>query len=687
MMNTVVADSTKLTAASVSASKEPLSPEAYAKFLKKDQPARWQRFHASADINVVVIDNNQQTCLRLREQLNPFYVTRVTTFNSPCEGIAEIRALQAAGKPCVLVLDLHMPEKTGLQVLKELGVECPPVVVNTASIMKPVLADLCIQWDRYRADLTSAMLDFVEAGRPSWAPVAPIFISLKNEVLTHGIKPLIDRIDSALHVAQEVPDPKSALSAFIEVYEPQLIPTELPAEVAHAILEDAVNLVVTIEDCLKSLDRYALKETSWWTEHGESLHAAINEVKSAAFNELYGDGNKKLVYQRVHDLLSDFEDLSCRGLDCYSSDWKANVFVTIWRDAFVAFSQRINDLSVTLKRHANDEIMIKDLLTTAATGKKFTYEWFSERDPKEIIFADSHQTLKYFIAQLFDCFEQSEAQCPHEVRSFVSASYVSEVERVQEDLATSKLLKKINAGAYLEILFVGQPLGSEKNAFAEIAPLLMEARKGKSQSGGTLGFEVVWADESDDGVSRTRFYIKLSEASYDLLELKSKIKMELEAPTLILDNLFLDTQKNLPVYCGLGQGKNITVVGFHPTQVDYSCECITRDTAALVYQVNSEFIFAFGAVHLEAANRIEAYLEHRLNQEPEGPLKDLQIWSRQIYRDAVRLNYRRTTGFEVEPDSNAVGPEGHIQAMAALKDLGIRPERLKVNKDVFFHRD
>jgi hypothetical protein len=304
------------------------------------------------------------------------------------------------------------------------------------------LADLCIQWDRYRADLTSAMLDFVEAGRPTWAPVAPIFISLKNEVLTHGIKPLVDRLDSALHVAQEVPDPKSALSAFIEVYEPQLIPTELPAEIAHAVLEDAVNLVVTIEDCLKNLDRYALKETNWWAEHGESLHTAINEVKSAAFNELYGDGNKKLVNQRVHDLLSVFEDLSCRGLDCYSSDWMADIFVKIWRDDFVGFSQRINDLSVTLKRHANDEIVVKDLLTTAASGKSFTYEWFSERDPKEITFTDSHGTLKYFIAQLFECFDQRVVQSPHEVRSFVSASYVSEVERVKEEPETSKLLKK-----------------------------------------------------------------------------------------------------------------------------------------------------------------------------------------------------------------------------------------------------
>jgi hypothetical protein len=168
----------------------------------------------------------------------------------------------------------------------------------------------------------------------------------------------------------------------------------------------------------------------------------------------------------------------------------------------------------------------------------------------------------------------------------------------------------------------------------------MEARKGKNQSGGTLGFQVVWADESDDGVSRTRFYIKLSEASYDLFELKSKVEAEIEVPTLVLENNFLDTQNNLPVYCGLGKDKNITVVGFHPAQVDYSCECITRDTAALVYQVNSEFVFAFGAVHLEAASRIEAYLEHRLNQEPEGPLKDADIWSRKIYSDAVRLNYR-----------------------------------------------
>jgi CheY-like chemotaxis protein len=138
MMNTVATESTILTAASVSASTEPLSPEAYAGVLKKDQPARWQRFHANPDINVVVIDDNKETCLRLRNQLGPFYGTRVKTFNFPSEGIAEIRAKQAAGKSCVLVLDLHMPEKTGLQVLKELGVDCPPVVVNTASIMKPV---------------------------------------------------------------------------------------------------------------------------------------------------------------------------------------------------------------------------------------------------------------------------------------------------------------------------------------------------------------------------------------------------------------------------------------------------------------------------------------------------------------------------------------------------------------------
>jgi DNA-binding response OmpR family regulator len=78
--------------------------------------------------HIVVVDDERTICDLLRRGLNEdnFLVTGVT---NAVEAVATVTSI----RPCLVILDIHMPGKSGLEILKELKQIAPeiPVVLIT----------------------------------------------------------------------------------------------------------------------------------------------------------------------------------------------------------------------------------------------------------------------------------------------------------------------------------------------------------------------------------------------------------------------------------------------------------------------------------------------------------------------------------------------------------------------------
>jgi putative two-component system response regulator len=91
------------------------------------------RPHEREDVHIVVVDDNEANTALLRAMLvNAGYATVTTTQRG-----ADVRPICEATRPDLLLLDLHMPERSGIEVLGEIAdlLEDPehlPVLVLTA---------------------------------------------------------------------------------------------------------------------------------------------------------------------------------------------------------------------------------------------------------------------------------------------------------------------------------------------------------------------------------------------------------------------------------------------------------------------------------------------------------------------------------------------------------------------------
>ena len=118
-----------------------------------EQTARDKAFHTSRKI--LVVDDCKSTREGIREQLEATYLAdQGCEIHLASSGQEAIDVMQNTEFDAV-VLDLHMPGKNGIDVLNEMGEKMPPTVLNPASMLKPVVADMLVDLGDYQDDQCS----------------------------------------------------------------------------------------------------------------------------------------------------------------------------------------------------------------------------------------------------------------------------------------------------------------------------------------------------------------------------------------------------------------------------------------------------------------------------------------------------------------------------------------------------
>jgi CheY-like chemotaxis protein len=302
---------------------------------------RRRLFHQNR--RILVVDDSESTCKRLTRELSKVYPpaagNTVEHESDPAAAVERILKAKAAGKPYdAVVLDLYMPKLQGAEVLKRMhsAGAFTAVVVNTASMMDPVVSDIVNQFDTHR---TQAEMESWYAGSKADMP-RPILFHDKSDT---GVRGLVNKLDVAMRIMGDGPGDSSE---FLKSFNPMLVEANFTAEVAHKIVEETRNCVAEVGGILRYLEAEVsdpeapLEGTPWWQAHGGRMREALGGLGGFSFRNTYLETPKE-TGERLHTIANQLvflfgpppDRLAEEGFGAYASDGTFQKKARQWHEA------------------------------------------------------------------------------------------------------------------------------------------------------------------------------------------------------------------------------------------------------------------------------------------------------------------------------------------------------------------
>lgn len=249
---------------------------------------RQNKFHTGRKI--LIIDDCRETAENLQRELSRTYTEEcncsVECITDPEKAIELIKE----NKYDAIVLDLHMPKITGTQLIKELGDELPPTLINTGSLLKPAIADLSIAIQNYQTETALKLFnDFVDQAENSEHPVVPIAYRLKTELVV----PIEDQIDSLLLIAEHSTE---AMSNFTNNFDPDLIGLDFTEERTHSICELGRAIASIALDTISELDERIKQRLDL-----DQIITLARELESKGSSTIFVENQPNLTANNIHD--------------------------------------------------------------------------------------------------------------------------------------------------------------------------------------------------------------------------------------------------------------------------------------------------------------------------------------------------------------------------------------------------
>ena len=212
-----------------------------ASILAQLSPESLQRFH---NRNILVIDDDHSFGELTKQRLSQLYSGKVDFISSPLEALNLIKN-RADTKYDALVLDVLMPEMLGTSLIKELGENCPAVLLHTASLSNDEFANLSDEFGEYSLNTVEQLLaDHGARLDRADLPHAPI---LRH----HKANPLLQLVRKLNHAMLLHDEDFGTFSEFVKAYEPETIP-KTPSEYSlHTFCSRVNEYTIRLEDLIE----------------------------------------------------------------------------------------------------------------------------------------------------------------------------------------------------------------------------------------------------------------------------------------------------------------------------------------------------------------------------------------------------------------------------------------------------
>jgi hypothetical protein len=652
----------------------PLAPwteaELVAEQIKEQQPQRWATFHASQP-RILVYDNNPRTKMRYGIALEQLYGKPADEAEDHQQVISLVRERARLGQPYqLLVIDMHLGDVLGTDVIKQLGRDCPAVVFITTSIGLAAFGDLKIQMERYDSESALRLISqHVEDRQQLGIPLAPVFGHLKHASWAEFAL----KADSALFLASQRPASHAAMEEFLKVFVPRRLPITVSTLCAHNLVEEVINALDRIDPLVHELKQnHDLGEHSWWHKNGRIVEGALEVLRGVRYSKIE-TGSSVLTWQQVHELVGEFDNLSAADLT-FPEDPAAQRLAQLWQKSFQRYQREISVIANELRAYVQGQVSISRTLEIAANKYGLELVKIERQDPpqSEPLVLDPEYPLSTFIDQAcaaFGCPPPGNVPSPGLRR--VSFQFVPEAQRVEEPVQISQTLKQIEAGAYFEIAFIDQSGAPLEQTFADVLrmlPLLRERQQ--------CCFRV---EEEPATPSRLRLFIKASEVHNDSSQYRQEALAAAANPNEVIPQLA--ERENLRVYRLEGSNGQITCLGDLPQMLDLGLGLRGRsETCGLVYEIAGATIFASADSHKLAARLIHHYLESHSAVGAPSSQAAAATSENEILREGVRVSKIPGSGMHIEPDAV---PGKAERARGALIELGLMPERAQISAKYF----
>jgi CheY-like chemotaxis protein len=629
------------------------NPTELAAQMRDTQPERWAAFHHT-EPRILIVDDNPRTAQRLADGLTALYGKNVIFLCDPLRALNDVRKRREQGNPYDLIItDLHMPGLSGTQLLKKLGEACPSVVVNSGSMLAPVLADLKVQMDGYTASQIERLLlnHRTERGLAG-VPQAPILVELKGQPW----KSLIDKVDSALFLNRSGHERGTGIAAFLEYFKPQLVPVSFSADTVHSLVEEVRNGVAIISPLLTELSALPEMQEPARKSSLESVLASLTILQKAHFSNILSE-ETALTWQAVHDLVGEFRNISPSGLSGLH-DTRAHELVEQWSDAYRTYDAIISQLENGMRAYVQDEVDLRAVVQLECANNGISVDNRNGHETgTDMRVSDPGGVLRKFLSDAISSF----AQCVQQNQnSQILVRRVGEGERLSERQEITRALEPLGAGAYYQVTFVDENKGSFDQTFSSIFRQLTFLREA-----GLAHFRV---DAILGGASHFHLFVKVGAANVDLNQYRAQVA----AAVATRDECFsLSDGHEINVYRDRGSSKNIICLGELPQKIDLNAADGTcSQPAGLVYATSNRTYVCTATSHREAAARIAEYIAQH-----EGSLT-----TNDVLLAGVRIATDASKGIQIEPESPI---ERSQRAREILIELGLLPARATISADAF----
>ena len=621
---------------------------------------RLKEFHDSR--RILVIDDVAATVNRIADSLTPLY-NRVERETDPREALRRIKTAQAEGAPYdALVVDLFMPGMLGSELIRQLGSPPPAIVINTASMMAPVVAAIRVQIDSFTSRNSEALFDAYRGARERLGlPAVAVLSHHKLE----DLKSLVDEIDSAMLIRSYAADDSAE---FLAGYNPPLKEINFTQETVHRFCEDLHIFVVAMEPILLKLAQADFFRSSWWNENGGAFTAAMTRLKSARYSNTFAE-TPGLTAANLHHLVGQLFLAGPPALEDAAGSAGAGA-IRQWREAWSAAGEKLNPGYKAFERHLRGEVDLEELVRSLCPECELSQnEPDSAEKFKKVPVIDPEHFLPPFISAVLNA-HRARVGSYDQPGTDVLLMFHSEEEQYRRH-TPEELVRRfhdIQCGDYYCLSLhdlVERPLDAD---FQTVLPeMAMFQRSGQ-------GFFEVFQDEYG---TELNIYIKLSEKTRDFLAaIARKKERAAKKPdgTWMLDPCL---GIEIPVSEDLGPEGDIVVLGSRPANLETGAK-------PMLYQAEGLRIFASEEpynAHMSASGVIKEFLREYLSRknDPRASCYDTEKL-REIYHDGIRLEVEGSTMLvDMRPDTSH-------WAYKTLRELGLKKSKIKFDRESFRSR-
>lgn len=644
----------------------PISPRGL-EVLNRDDPhsirsylseERLREFHNNR--RILVVDDVAATVNRIADSLAPLYAT-VDREIDALEALRRIRSAEDRGEPYdAIVVDLFMPAMLGSELVRQLGSSPPAVVINTASMMGPVLADIRLQIDSYTSGNSELLFDAYRSAREQQGlPTVAILSHHKLEDLMS----LVDEIDSAMLIRTFAAD---STARFLTAYHPRLKEISFTEETVHRFCEDLRVFVETMESVSSNLQRSSFPESDWWGRNGGAYLTAMTRLRNARYSNTFAE-TPTLTASNLHALIGQFF-LAGPPAVKDATDILSAEAVHHWREAWNAAREGLNSGYKNFERHLRGELDLQELVRSVCPECRLAEsEPDSPGTSKKALVMDPERFLRVFVTSLLDV-HRARVGSYDQGGTDVYLAFHPESDQYSRH-TPEELVRRfhdIHCGDYYCLSLhdqVKRPLDAD---FQAVLPQLAMFQRSRQ------GFFEVFQDEWGTQVN---IYFKVSEKTQDFLaEIARKKDRALKKPdgTWLLDS-YLEIE--IPVHENLGKKGDIVVLGGLPAD-------LYNGARPMLYQAENLRILASEwshGWHVSASGVIGEFLREFLSRKGDPRAAEYEPSQKmsEIHYDGVRL---KVEGGVMLLDARK---DKSNWAYKTLRELGVPKSRIKFSPESF----